>query len=60
MKLSLQIVINKDEDGIYIVSCPVLKGCRSYGKTLQEAQTNIQEAIQAHIEYMNKNGEPIS
>ncbi|NQS98554.1 MAG: type II toxin-antitoxin system HicB family antitoxin [candidate division Zixibacteria bacterium] len=52
MKLSLQIIINQDEEGIYIVSCPALKGCRSYGRTLKEAQDNIQEAIQAHIEYI--------
>ena len=59
MKISLQIIINQDDDGIYIVLCPALKGCRSYGGTLKEAQTNIQEAIQAHIEYMKQSGELI-
>lgn len=35
-----------DEDGAYIVRCPVLKGCHSYGKTLEEAMGNIREAAE--------------
>lgn len=30
----------KDEDGYYIVSCPLFKGCHTYGKTI-EALENI-------------------
>jgi predicted RNase H-like HicB family nuclease len=41
------IVIEQDSDGIYIVDCPVLQGCRSYGETLDEAIANIREAIEA-------------
>ena len=35
-----------DEDGFYIVSCPLFKGCRSYGSTIDEAMNNIREAIE--------------
>ncbi|MBI1386826.1 MAG: type II toxin-antitoxin system HicB family antitoxin [bacterium] len=35
-----------DEDGVYIVSCPSFKGCRSYGETVDEAMLNIREAIE--------------
>lgn len=31
------IQIEMDEDGFYIVSCPQIKGCRSYGSTIDEA-----------------------
>ncbi len=30
---------------MYIVSCPVFKGCHSYGKTIDEAIKNIKEVI---------------
>jgi predicted RNase H-like HicB family nuclease len=32
-------------DGVFIVECPVLQGCRSYGQTIEEAVDNIREAI---------------
>jgi len=30
-KLHLPIIVEMDEDGYYIVSCPQFKGCHSYG-----------------------------
>lgn len=39
-----------DEDGFFIVSCPVFKGCHSYGKTNEEAIDNIKEVIQMCVE----------
>ena len=39
------IIIEQDSDGVLIVECPVFKGCRSYGKTMDEALSNIREAI---------------
>jgi predicted RNase H-like HicB family nuclease len=32
-KLHLPIIVEIDEDGYYIVSCPIFKGCHSYGET---------------------------
>jgi len=49
-KLHLPIIIEQDEDGYYIVSCPVFKGCHSYGKTIDEAIENIKEVIEMCIE----------
>lgn len=48
--LHLPILIEQDEDGIYIVSCPTFQGCHSYGKTVDEAYTNIREVIDMCIE----------
>lgn len=48
--LHLPIVIEQDEDDFYIVSCPVFKGCHSYGKTIDEALKNIREVIEMCIE----------
>jgi predicted RNase H-like HicB family nuclease len=43
--LHLPIIIEQDEDNVYIVSCPVFKGCHSYGKTVDDALVNIREVI---------------
>ena len=47
MKKHYPVIIEQDKDGVYIVECPVLKSCRSYGRTISEAIENIQEAIGA-------------
>jgi len=41
-----------DEDNYYIVSCPVFKGCHSYGKTIDEAMNNIREVVEMCVEEM--------
>ena len=46
----LLILVEIDEDGIYIVSCPIFKGCHSYGKTVDEALSNIKEVISLCLE----------
>lgn len=49
-KLHLPIIIELDEDGYYIVSCPLFKGCHTYGGTIDEALENIKEVIQMCLE----------
>ncbi|MCJ7445884.1 MAG: type II toxin-antitoxin system HicB family antitoxin [Methanotrichaceae archaeon] len=44
-KLHLPIIVEIDEDGFYIVSCPLFKGCHSWGTTIDEAMENIKEVI---------------
>ncbi|MCI0565612.1 type II toxin-antitoxin system HicB family antitoxin [bacterium] len=39
------LVVERDVDGFYVVECPVFEGCYTQGKTLDEALTNIREAI---------------
>lgn len=54
-----RIVIEQDEDGIYIATCPALQGCHSQGDTVDEAIENIKDAIRLHIEARKAIGEPI-
>ncbi|VAX28435.1 hypothetical protein MNBD_NITROSPIRAE03-1216 [hydrothermal vent metagenome] len=54
-----RIVIEQDEDGVYVVSCPALRGCYSQGATIEEAVENINDAIRLHIEARKSVGEPI-
>ena len=49
-KYHFPILIEQDEDHIYIVSCPVFKGCHSYGHTIEEALKNIEEVIEMCID----------
>ncbi|MDH4128050.1 MAG: type II toxin-antitoxin system HicB family antitoxin [Spirochaetota bacterium] len=49
-KTHLPIIIEQDEDGYYIISCPSFKGCHSYGETIDEAMNNIKEVIDLCLE----------
>jgi predicted RNase H-like HicB family nuclease len=48
--IHVPVIIETDEDGIFIVSCPRFKGCHSYGKTIDEALERIREAIAVCME----------
>ncbi len=49
-KLRLPIIVEIDEYGYYIVSCPLFKGCHSYGRTIDEALENIRKVIEICLE----------
>ncbi|MDP3011885.1 MAG: type II toxin-antitoxin system HicB family antitoxin [Candidatus Hydromicrobium sp.] len=52
-KIHLPIIVEMDEDKYYIVSCPLFKGCHSYGETIDEALENIKEVIDMCLEETN-------
>jgi len=52
------VVIEPDEKG-YHAFVPSLPGCHSFGDSVEEAQTNILEAIEVHVESMIEDGEPV-
>jgi predicted RNase H-like HicB family nuclease len=54
------ITIYQDEDGWYVVECPVIPGCMSQGQTKEEALQNIQEAIQLCLEVRREKGMPLT
>lgn len=49
-KLHLPIIVEIDEDGYYIVSCPLLKACHTFGETIEEAMEKIREVIEMCLE----------
>lgn len=53
------IVIEQDEDGLYIASVPLLQGCYTQGDSYKEALENIKDAIKLHIEARQAIGEPV-
>lgn len=48
-----------DNDGGYIVTVPGLPGCVTEGDTLEEALTNVEEAITGYIEALKIQGRPL-
>jgi predicted RNase H-like HicB family nuclease len=54
-EMEFKVIVKPDpEDGGYNISCPALPGCHSQGESIEEAITNIQEAIRGCIEVLNK------
>jgi predicted RNase H-like HicB family nuclease len=54
-----KVILEPDESGGYVVSCPSLRGCHSQGETVEEALRNIKEAIELCLEDLNERGEAI-
>jgi predicted RNase H-like HicB family nuclease len=54
------VTIFQDEDGAFISECPSIPGCVSQGKTEEEAQQNIQQAIKECLEVRAERGMPLT
>ena len=54
-----KVILEPDEAGGYVVSCPSLPGCYSQGDTVDEALANIKEAIELCLEDMAARHEAI-
>lgn len=46
----IPLVMEKDEDGFYVVECPLFSGCYTQGKTIDEALKNIREVLEMTLE----------
>lgn len=57
--MKFRVVIEQDEDGKVIASCPTLPGCWSQGDTRDEAKRNIADAIKGYLESLEEHGDPI-
>ena len=54
-----RILIEQDEDRVFVAECPSLPGCVSQGNTRKEAISNIHDAIKGYLESLKKHNEPI-
>jgi antitoxin HicB len=57
--MKFRVLIEPDEDGVFVAECPVLPGCVSQGRRRAEALANIQDAIQGYLHSLAKHNEPI-
>jgi predicted RNase H-like HicB family nuclease len=53
-KISLPVVIEQDEDGIFIASVPSLPGCHTQAKNIDTLLVRIKEAIELYLEANGK------
>ncbi|WNM58360.1 type II toxin-antitoxin system HicB family antitoxin [Candidatus Nitrospira allomarina] len=57
--MKYRVLIEQDEDGIFVAEVPTLPGCLSQGPTRADALKNIQEAIEVYLESLKAHDEPI-
>ncbi len=57
--MKFRVVIEQDEDGIFVAECSTLPGCVSQGKTRAEALLNIKDAIEGYVASLRKHDEPV-
>lgn len=47
------VIIEQDEDGVYVGKVPDIPGCYTQGKTIEEVMERIKEAIEVCLEAEN-------
>ena len=57
--MKYRVLIEQDEDGVFVAEVPSLPGCISQGQTRAEALANIKEAIGVYLESLEAHGEPV-
>jgi len=57
--MKYRVLIDTDEDGMFVAECPALPGCVSQGGTRDEALRNIRDAIQGYLASLAKQNEPV-
>jgi len=53
------VVVERDEDGRFVASCPALQGCYTEGESYEEAMANVKDAIDLAIASRLDVGDPI-
>lgn len=53
------VIIEKDEDGFFVADCPDLAGCHTQGRSVEEAITNIRDAIRLHLKILKEDKQEI-
>lgn len=55
--VKLPVVLETDEAGWVVASCPTLPGCHSQGRTRDEALANMREAVEGYLGSMGTYGD---
>ena len=56
--MKFNVILEQDEDDMWIVECPTIPGCISQGSSKEEALENIKEAITNCLEVRMELGFP--
>ena len=53
------VILQREPDGGYVATVPVLPGCVSQGDSREEALSNVREAIEVYVEDCLAAGDPV-
>jgi antitoxin HicB len=59
LPVKFRVLIEVDEDGVFVAEVPSLPGCISQGNTRSEALSNVMEAITGYLESLRAHDDPI-
>jgi predicted RNase H-like HicB family nuclease len=48
--MSYRVVVERDEAGMWIARVPSVRGCHSYGRTLEQVRVRIREALSLWVD----------
>jgi predicted RNase H-like HicB family nuclease len=54
--MKLNVTIDRNEDGVWVVECPAIPGCVTQGTTKEESLADIAEAIELCLEVRAERG----
>lgn len=57
--MKYRVLIEQDEEGVFVAEVPSLPGCISQGETRAQALDNIKEAIAGYLESLKAHNEPV-
>jgi predicted RNase H-like HicB family nuclease len=52
--LNYRVIVEQDEDGVFVASVPNIPGCHSQGDTYEESIKNIKEVINLCLDVANE------
>jgi predicted RNase H-like HicB family nuclease len=58
--MTFQVTVDRDEDGVWVVTCPAIPGCISQGQTREQALENIRDAIRNCLQVRAERGMPLT
>jgi len=53
------VLIEQNEDGVYLANVPALVGCRTQGRTLTEVEERVKDAISLYLDVARSRGRRI-
>ena len=57
--MKYRVLIEQDEEGVFVAQVPSLPGCISQGQTRAEARENVKEAISLYLESIAAHNEAV-
>ena len=57
--LTYRIIVEPDENNTYHAYVPALPGCHTWGESIEEARTNMRDALSVYLRSIIADGEKI-